>query len=71
MVVWFFIGNISIHTLALRVTANRIPAARRLRNFNPHPRTEGDSFHTMDSSQSADFNPHPRTEGDIPPISIP
>ena len=36
-------SNISTHTLARRVTARRTRTRLPPSNFNPHPRTEGDS----------------------------
>ena len=34
------------------------------RDFNPHPRTEGDQLEYFPCFHSYHFNPHPRTEGD-------
>ena len=34
------------------------------KDFNPHPRTEGDGSNLLVVRKSYHFNPHPRTEGD-------
>ena len=58
---------ISIHTLAWRVTHGHDCDNRRISNFNPHPRVEGDVSLDRQADATHDFNPHPRVEGD--PIS--
>ena len=62
---YFKILYISTHTLARRVTGSVRIMSTLSSDFNPHPRTEGDSAFSAYRSDSSDFNPHPRTEGDF------
>ena len=58
------VEEISIHTLAWRVTGRRLSPRRAKTHFNPHPRVEGDR-NIWDTRQiDSHFNPHPRVEGD-------
>ena len=56
--------EISIHTLAWRVTGPRPDIVHIARDFNPHPRVEGDIFGVIAAAGPMHFNPHPRVEGD-------
>ena len=56
--------QISIHTLAWRVTQILGRMAQRRQHFNPHPRVEGDTPSPFHVGNTSDFNPHPRVEGD-------
>ena len=58
------IKGISIHALVKRATYKVNSVVRRVIDFNPRPREEGDSFHCLYYTVSLYFNPRPREEGD-------